>query len=583
MAKRPPRAPSTRKNQEPGLVAAGGGQRLRSVTLGALPVLERILKRMKLEEILMAHLPRHDPRSKLPTAKGLMLLVKNLLVSREPIYGLGEWAARYDAKWLGLEPEDLRALNDDRVGRCLGVLFDCDRAGLILALVRQVVAEFALGMDEFHNDSTSVSFYGAYRDAGQEGMRRGRKTLAITYGYSKDHRPDLKQLLYILTITSDGGVPIHFRPASGNVTDDTTHRENWNLLCQIAGRRDFLYVADCKLATIDNMNYIAAGGGRFVTVLPRTRKEDATFRRRVQNGDAAWHPLWDKTDEEGKVIDRFSICDPAVVLPEGHRLWWFHSTRKAELDLAARAGRLQRAEGQLRQLQQQLRSPRARHREPGKVQDAVDQILRDCEVRDCLKVEIGQRLREKFRQQKPGRPGKGTLYNREVSTQPDLEYTIDAEQLRREGQCDGIFPLVTNDEHLDALAVLHAYKRQPQVEKRFEQFKTDFAVAPVFLKDVGRIEALFCVYFFVLLAESLLERELRRAMERERLPTLPMYPEGRPCRRPTARRLIDLFEPLQRHTLEDPSGRQIVLSPKLSPLHTQLLRLLRVPATLYDA
>ena len=185
--------------------------------------------------------------------------------------------------------------------------------------------------------------------------------------------------------------------------------------------------------------------------------------------------------------------------------------------------------------------------------------------------------------QKPGRPGKDTLYTREVSTQPDLDYTIDAEQLRREAKCDGIFPLVTNDTSLDPLAVLHAYKRQPLVEKRFEQFKTDFAVAPVFLKDVGRIEALFCVYFFVLMAESLLERELRQAMVREGLPSLPMYPEGRPCRRPTARRLIDLFEPLQRHTLENPADEPIVLSPELSPIHTQLLRLLGVPAALYDA
>ena len=61
---------------------------------------------------------------------------------------------------------------------------------------------------------------------------------------------------------------------------------------------------------------------------------------------------------------------------------------------------------------------------------------------------------------------------------------------------------MTNDPKLSALEVLHAYKRQPQIEKRFEQLKPDFAVAPVFLKDVGRIEALFCVYFFALLAEA---------------------------------------------------------------------------------
>lgn len=157
MAKRHSHVTAQEKRKHPGLIAEGGGQRLRSSTLGALPILDRILKRMNLEEILQAHLPREDPRSKLPVAKGLLLLVKNLLVSREPIYGLGEWAARYDAKWLGLSPEQLLALNDDRAGRCLGIFFHSDRPGLILALVRHVVREFALGLDELHNDSTSVS------------------------------------------------------------------------------------------------------------------------------------------------------------------------------------------------------------------------------------------------------------------------------------------------------------------------------------------------------------------------------------------------------------------------------------------
>ena len=217
------------------------------------------------------------------------------------------------------------------------------------------------------------------------------------------------------------------------------------------------------------------------------------------------------------------------MLPEGYRLWWFHSTRKAELDLAARCGRLQRTEQQLRQLQEQLRSPRSRQREAGKVQDTLAKILRDTGVTGWIQAEVRQREEETYRQQKRGRPGKDTVYLKEVSTRLDLDYTIDAEQVKREGKTDGIFPLVTNDEHLDALEVLHAYKRQPQIEKRFEQLKTDFAVAPVFLKDVGRIEALFCVYFFVLLAESLLERELRKALEREGLRRSPCIRKAVPA------------------------------------------------------
>ena len=91
------------------------------------------------------------------------------------------------------------------------------------------------------------------------------------------------------------------------------------------------------------------------------------------------------------------------------------------------------------------------------------------------------------------------------------------------------------------------------MDSPLSQLKTDFRVAPVYLNDVSRIQSLLCVYFLVLLVEALLERELRQAMEREGLDSLPLYPEDRPCRRPTARRVIDLFDDVHRHTLSDGS------------------------------
>ena len=78
---------------------------------------------------------------------------------------------------------------------------------------------------------------------------RARSAPAITYGYSKDHRPDLKQLLFILTTDADGGVPVQFRCADGNTSDVRTHIETWNTLRALAGRADFLYVADSKLCS----------------------------------------------------------------------------------------------------------------------------------------------------------------------------------------------------------------------------------------------------------------------------------------------------------------------------------------------
>jgi hypothetical protein len=84
------------------------------------------------------------------------------------------------------------------------------------------------------------------------------------------------------------------------------------------------------------------------------------------------------------------------------------------------------------------------------------------------------------------------------------------------------------------------------------------------------------VYFLALLVESLLERELRRVMEREGIATLPLYPEGRACRRPTARKVIDLFEGVQRHELSAGRRPAVIFTTKLSRLQRRILRLLNM-------
>ena len=96
----------------------------------------------------------------------------------------------------------------------------------------------------------------------------------------------------------------------------------------------------------------------------------------------------------------------------------------------------------------------------------------------------------------------------------------------------------------------------------------------MYLKETSRIQALLCMYFIVLLVEALLERELRRAMERRGIESLPLYPEGRDCRRPTARKVIDLFEDVQQHTLTGDQGPPVQFTTELTRLQRRIVRLL---------
>jgi transposase len=563
--------------------AEADGHDLHSYRVGLLPIVNRILQRLRLEESFRAYLPPQDRRCRIDPATGLLVLLKNLLLSREPLYGVGEWAARHAPDLLGLSEGQIASLNDDRVGRCLDRLFQNDCGSLALTVATHAIAEFGVGLDQLHNDSTTITFHGDYSDATHEERRNEQTRLAITWGHNKDHRPDLKQLLFILTVSRDGGVPVYFQARSGNTVDDQTHRATWDLLCTLAGRRDFLYVADCKLATAENMAHVHQHGGRFLTPIPRTRNEDRSFRESLSRGQVRWRPIYDKCDEDGEISDRFSISEGPTLSAEGYRLVWYHSTRKAENDAAQRSRQVERALRELVELQQKLSTPRSRYQDRAKVSTAVEAILDSRGARGLITTTIEERVQEKYHQQGGGRPSAKTRYLKEVITRFELKCEIDHAALAAEHRSDGVFPLITNDRTLSERELLLAYKGQPVIEKRFAQLKTDFAVAPVYLKEVSRIQALLCMYFFVLLVESLLERELRQAMARTKVESLRLYPEGRACRYPTVRRMIEVFEDVQRHRLKVRSEPEVVFTTKLSQLQRTVLRLLGIPHSVYTA
>lgn len=131
-----------------------------------------------------------------------------------------------------------------------------------------------------------------------------------------------------------------------------------------------------------------------------------------------------------------------------------------------------------------------------------------------VKVARTTRTEHDFKQTRRGRPGPDTAYRRITHRRYDLEWNIDSAAVTYDEKSDGTYPLITNDRKLTPLEVLDAHKGQQTLEKRFEQLKTVHAIAPVILKNPARIEAFFTIYFFALLVQALIERELRRAMQR---------------------------------------------------------------------
>jgi hypothetical protein len=128
--------------------------------------------------------------------------------------------------------------------------------------------------------------------------------------------------------------------------------------------------------------------------------------------------------------------------------------------------------------------------------------------------------------------------------------------------------LLTNDRSLPPTQVLAAHKGQARVEKRFEQIKSVHEIAPVFLKNEARIEALFTLYFLALLVQALIQRPCGAKASRNC-----RCIRKAACRRPTTEQILRLFSLAERHTLLAGGLPVQVFEPELNPLQIQVLKL----------
>ena len=554
---------------------------LESLYLGGQPIVQPFLKRLRVMDLIEEALGRSDPRIKLPPGKSAMVMVRNIILSRHPLYGVPGWARRFVPDELDLTADEVRLVNDDRLGRTLDKLFKAGPRSLMTRFVVSMVREFGLVLQRLHNDSTSITFSGEYRD--RPPRKDKKRRLTITFGHNKDHRPDLKQLVWSLTVTADGAVPVHYNVYDGNTTDDRTHIETWQVLVEVVGGSDFIYVADCKLCTRENMAYIDGRGGLFVTVLPRTRKEDARFKKWIVENAVPWQIIWKRPSKRRKTdpAEVFEAVEAPEASAEGYRIIWYRSSEKWKLDERARDNAIQRARQDLTRLRERVGRRNLKRRE--QVERAVEKILDGTGTRAWVHVELAERTRHTHKQERPGRPGKNTRYVRRTTATYEPVFTLDAEAIRAAAAADGIFPLITDipKDRMSPLEILNIYKYQSFVEKRHEQLKTAAEVVPVNFKSPERIEAFLFLYFIGIVVHALIERHVRDAMKDRGIESIPLYPEERACRAPTAEKILGLFEPLRRNRLFEKGRLLKTFWDPLSSAQRTVLDLLEVPSTAY--
>jgi transposase len=547
---------------------------LTKFVLGAHPIIEHFIGILRIREIISTYVPT-DKRMKLDDDKVLTLLIHNILTTPYALYEMEDWVKPLDAERVGLKPEETRYIQDDRVGRSLARFYRSRHKDVFFRLALRAIKIFQLDCSRIHQDTTTVTFAGKYPGWSAQEL--------LTYGINKDHRPDLKQLVLGLSVTGDGAVPIWHQIYDGNQTDDRLHQANHKALQKLLQRMDFIYVADCKLATEENLRKIAAWNGRFVSVMPRTWKADEQFRKRVRRGGIQWKHILSRRNNRkpDSKLDHYYVAQGDYHTSHGYRLHWIRSTQKAEQDVETRQRRIHRGLEELRKIEPKLNRYNLKRRK--QITQRIDSILKNEQCETLIQCEIHATREYKHIYQTKGRPTKDTPKKMTWKPIYSISFGVDKDAVNNEQKTDGVFPLITNlnpDTH-SAKAVLEIYKFQPFLEKRFSQIKTYQEIAPVYLKNPERVVAFLHVHVMALMVATLIERKIRLAMKQKGIDFLHIYPENRRCKSPTMFDIVRLFRNVERYEVTTGDGT-LVFPAALTQTQKDVLTLLDVPIAAYQ-
>lgn len=454
----------------------------------------------------------------------------------------------------GIRPEHL---NDDRLGRVLDKLYEVGLTQVFVTVALAAARRMSVKMETLHLDSSSFHVHGEYKSQDRE-LETEAVGIEITHGYSRDHRPDLKQFIVGLMCSGDGDIPLYLRVADGNEADQAMFaqilrefKQQWQL--------EALFVADAALYSEENLQQL--NNLRWLSRVPATLATTKLLLE--QMSEAAF------ADSEIEGYRIAECCSDYGSI--GQRWLVVESQERKQADLCQLekrlAKQLHKAQAERRQLSQQEFACAA---------DALKAARRFAhQLRFYQLDEL--HLVESSRHARPGRPRKSVqptqcYYQIHAILVPNLS-TIAIEHRRA-----GRFILATNV--LDAREVsnddlLREYKAQQSTERGFRFLKDPlFFTSSVFLNTPKRVAALAMVMGLCLLVYSLGQRALRQSLTRAKQTINNQL--GKPTSSPTLRWVFQCFQSI--HLVTVAGSKQIT---NLTDERLWILRFLGTPCQKY--
>ena len=516
------------------------------------------------QEIGLAEwLDTQEPDSRQQVSVGtatVAMILNGLGFSNRQLYLVSQFFANKPVEHLLGPGMTAEMLNDDCLGRTLDWLYDHDLTKLFAGIASRARQIFGVKAEQIHVDTTSFAVSGEYTRAADEASGSEAVVIAITYGYSRDHREDLKQWMLALATTQEGEIPLFMQPLDGKSSDKAS------LLAAITTIQSQLretdgeasvYVADNGVYSEANMRQLNQAGVKWISRVSETMTEARVL---LEEGSENW-----QQSEDG-MVHWFSR---EMTLPQGRERWTVVYTQ-ASVERARQTLQRQVSKAQASWEQKCWHLGNRRFACEVDAHAALERELKGKPVWLAIHSEVTAHPQYAGK----GRPRKDAS---PVSQQWQLVATVSvnypqvAQEVFRKAcwivGTNALEPAVLSDQVL-----IGTYKDQGGVERGFRFLKDPlFLASSVFVKKAERIMALSFIMVLCLLVYRLAEFRLRARLA-ETQQTIPDQVH-KPTARPTMRWVFQSFEGIELLHIQT-SATSLVLVLRLQPVHRLILALL---------
>ena len=473
----------------------------------------------------------------------------------------------------------LKDASDDRLACLLEVIGREieSREEIEEQLGRRMIRAYQLPTEVARCDTSSFSVYHQIEDENEVQS-------LLRFGYSKNHRPDLRQYRQLLGTIDPAGVPLVSETLAGNGADDPVYFPTWKRLVRVIGHQDFVYIADCKAAAHQTRAQLAQAGGGYCFPLPMTGQTPSLLKNWVLNSPTPWSEirLPNSAESEPAIGVGFEMEIGKIEYDSQTKELFHWLERYLLVRSDALSHRQQKSLHQRLDKAEQALSKLAAKGHPDccALQTKVQAILKRYRVQDYFLAEIESETVRSYAG--PGRPSRKDNRRTIVSTQFQLKFERQAKAITQAEQLTGWRIYVTNIklEQLSLVQAVAYYRDQWQLEHSFHRFKRgQLPALPIYLSNQERIIGLMFLLTIALRCFTLIEFQVRRELQTQQDEIVGLY-AGNPKRktqRPTAEKLLAAFRGITLYHHRDGTWE---ITP-LNNLQRRILALMKLPETIY--